>query len=186
MRRRIVPMLIALLAVALATWRRSRRRATALIGPVEAPAATPAGAQALLITPPRLLDVGTSSSPEDHPVIADQAGDSDNVPNGRVEGEARGYDTTPRFVSVAWAPNPDPPPSDAAEVTIGFALVSGQMRLDRVDVRETASQVFVTVLAWWEPAAGAAGTDACVETISLERPLGDRALVHAPLDHPPT
>lgn len=67
------------------------------------------------------------------------------------------------------------------------------MELARVDVRETASQVFVTVLARWEPPTDeAAATTPTASsgrkreaTASLRNPLGDRALVHAPHDTPP-
>lgn len=67
------------------------------------------------------------------------------------------------------------------------------MELARVDVRETASQVFVTVLARWEPSTGEVATSPAADvgrkreaTASLRDPLGDRALVHAPHDAPPT
>ncbi len=63
------------------------------------------------------------------------------------------------------------------------------MELARVDVRETASQVFVTVLARWRP-HDAAGKQPEPDlkrtaTAALGAPLGDRALVHAPHDDAP-
>ncbi|ADB52927.1 hypothetical protein Cwoe_4514 [Conexibacter woesei DSM 14684] len=108
----------------------------------------------------------------------------------QVEGERRHRfaRSGPRFVSIAWWAVDDPPPADATELRIRFALARGDaMRLDRIDVRETGSQVFVTVLAWWEPSPGdprGGTTDDHDATVTLERPLGDRALVHAPHDHP--
>jgi hypothetical protein len=87
----------------------------------------------------------------------------------------------PRFLSVRWtlveAPDGEP------ELAIRYER-SEHMALDRIDVQETATQVFVTVLARWTPPAGGwlvwnVETDA---TVALNRPLGDRELVHAPVD----
>jgi hypothetical protein len=76
----------------------------------------------------------------------------------------------PRFVSVPWTLVEAP--ADAVELTIR-AAAAGQ-----VDVQETPTQVFVTVIAE-SPAAAAADA-----TVPLSRPLGERELIHAPVDPP--
>jgi hypothetical protein len=96
-----------------------------------------------------------------------------------------------RFLSIPWSPHPDPPPAGSTELRIHCTLTSESMELARVDVRETASQVFVTVLAQWAPDGSARATDDAPTgrkretTATLREPLGDRALVHAPHDAPP-
>lgn len=95
---------------------------------------------------------------------------------------------SPRFLSIPWSTHPDPPPPGATELQIHCTLTSYAMELARVDVRETASQVFVTVLARWRPDApdGTAAPDLKrTATARLQSPLGDRALVHAPHDDAP-
>ena len=90
------------------------------------------------------------------------------------------------FRSVAWELLDGEPSAEAAELRIGFSLVGRHESLARVDVRETASQVFVTVLARFDPPEGGwfAYAEAHQATIALQAPLGDRALVHAPADEP--
>lgn len=98
-----------------------------------------------------------------------------------------------RFLSIPWSPHPDPPPAGTTELRLHCTLTAEGMELARVDVRETASQVFVTVLARWAPgepgdapAAGTALTGRKREaTATLRQPLGERTLVHAPHDDPP-
>lgn len=88
----------------------------------------------------------------------------------------------PRFVSIPWTIGDAP--ADAPELTIRFARDAG-MELDRVDVQETPTQVFVTVLVRWQPPAGggAPAWDAAEEaTVPLAAPLGERELIHAPVD----
>ena len=90
------------------------------------------------------------------------------------------------FRSVAWTLLEDEPDADATELRIGFSLVARHESLARIDVRETSSQVFVTVLARFEPPAGGwfAYAEAHKATVELDAPLGDRALVHAPVQEP--
>lgn len=202
MRRRLVPVLLALLAVAVAAWRFSRRRAAALLGPADAPAHAESGTRTLRLASPLLLEAGAPPSSTDDAEIADATGDRVNIPHPQVEREerayepeGRGYDPAPRFVSLAWTAADAQPGAETTELRVRFGLVPGEMRLDRIDVRETASQVFVTVLAWWEPPAappaeadrdaGTVPSDERIETVALREPLGDRTLVHAPHDHPP-
>ncbi|HST41558.1 MAG TPA: hypothetical protein VLK58_18715 [Conexibacter sp.] len=99
-----------------------------------------------------------------------------------------------RFLSIPWSPHPDPPPSDTTELRLHCTLTADGMELARVDVRETASQVFVTVLARWAPAPPPGDGEASSQTptgrkreatATLREPLGERALVHAPHDEPP-
>jgi hypothetical protein len=87
----------------------------------------------------------------------------------------------PRFVSVPW--EPVAPPGEDPELAIRLTR-SKQMTLDRVDVRETPTQVFVTVIARWEPPAGGWFAFDVEETatVTLSEPLGDRELVHGATD----
>ncbi|MDO8213687.1 hypothetical protein [Conexibacter sp. CPCC 206217] len=123
--------------------------------------------------------------------IVQNAGDRDGMPKAEVEPQTR--PEAGRFLSIPWSPSPDPPPREARELRIHCTLTSAAMELARVDVRETASQVFVTVLARWEPSTGDVAANSAFDsgrkreaTASLRNPLGDRALVHAPHDAPPT
>lgn len=106
-----------------------------------------------------------------------------------MEPGARVMESGPRFLSIPWSTHPDPPPPDTTELQIRCTLTSAAMELARVDVRETGSQVFVTVLARWRPPTS--GEDAAqpdlkrTATAALKAPLGDRALVHAPHDDAP-
>lgn len=90
------------------------------------------------------------------------------------------------FRSVAWTPLDGDPAPEATELRIGFSLVARYESLARIDVRETASQVFVTVLSRFEPPAGGwfPYAEAHKATVALEAPLGDRTLVHAPAQEP--
>ncbi len=100
-------------------------------------------------------------------------------------------ETGPRFLSIPWSgPTPIRPRRRRPSCSCHCTLTSTAMELARVDVRETASQVFVTVLARWRPLD--AGRDTQPEpdlkrtaTAALKSPLGDRALVHAPHDDAP-
>jgi len=76
----------------------------------------------------------------------------------------------PRFVSVPWTLVEAP--EDQPELRIR-APGGG-----RVDVRETPTQVFVTVIAGGETSD--ASPDPTV--VALSRPLGARELIHAPVD----
>jgi hypothetical protein len=95
----------------------------------------------------------------------------------------------PRFLSIPWSTHPDPPPPETTELQIHCTLTSASMELARIDVRETASQVFVTVLARWRPHAPGEQPQTPdlkrTATAALDAPLGDRALVHAPHDDAP-
>jgi hypothetical protein len=87
-----------------------------------------------------------------------------------------------RFVSVPWtlveASTSEP------RLTIRFHD-DDYTEFDRIDAQETPTQVFVTVLMHWRPPAGGwfAVQRAHEASVPLSRPLGERELVHAPLDH---
>ena len=88
-----------------------------------------------------------------------------------------------RFVSVPWtlvAAADDEP-----AVTIGYRA-EAPMELDRIDAQETPTQVFVTVLMRRrEPTADTPARAGDREAVvPLSRPLGERELVHAPVDEP--
>lgn len=82
------------------------------------------------------------------------------------------------FASVPWGLVAAPP--DRAELMVRCTLPAG-MELDRVDAQETPTQVFVTALARPEPDAGA-DPSASEASVALSGPLGERELVHAPVD----
>lgn len=87
----------------------------------------------------------------------------------------------PRFLSVPW--QLAAPPGDGTELEIRFAR-NGHEALDRVDVQETPTQVFVTVIVHWRPhvvGPFAAETEETA-TVPLDRPLGDRELIHGATD----
>lgn len=132
--------------------------------------------------------------------ILDEAGDRVALPDAQVEPEATAVmeraapvmETGARFLSIPWSPHPDPPPPETTELRLHCTLTADGMELARVDVRETDSQVFVTVLARWEPADEEPRPTPTREegrkrqaVARLARPLGERALVHAPHDAPP-
>lgn len=92
----------------------------------------------------------------------------------------------PRFASVPWTLVAAP--DDRGELTVRCALPA-RMALDRVDAQETPTQVFVTALARpradGEPDAADGEPDAAdvrEATVALSGPLGERELVHAPVD----
>jgi len=127
----------------------------------------------------------------DHPAIPEATGDRAMLPQPQVEPEPSVImEPTPRFLSIPWSTSPDPPPPSATELQLHCTLTSPAMELARVDVRETASQVFVTVLARWRPRAEELQPSDAADlkrtaTATLKAPLGDRALVHAPHDDAP-
>jgi hypothetical protein len=103
------------------------------------------------------------------------------------------------------APDPAPPLAPAAGgtrfVSVPWTLVEASTReprliiryrddvhieLDRIDAQETPTQVFVTVLMRWQPPAGGSFRDAREHEVAvpLSGPLGERELVHAPVDEP--
>jgi hypothetical protein len=88
-----------------------------------------------------------------------------------------------RFVSVPWELIAAPP--DDPSLTIRYRS-DEQMELDRVDAQETPTQVFVTALMRWRPPAGGwfAYAEEHEALVPLSRPLGERELVHAPVDEP--
>lgn len=87
-----------------------------------------------------------------------------------------------RFVSVPW--ELVAAPTDEPSLTIRYRG-SEQMELDRIDAQETPTQVFVTALMRWRAPAGGFGHAEEQETlVPLSRPLGERELVHAPVDEP--
>jgi hypothetical protein len=88
----------------------------------------------------------------------------------------------PSFLSVPWTLVEAP--ATLAELAIRADIVA-PLTLDRVDVQETPTQVFVTVLA--RPQAHDEATEpsgATDTTVMLSRPLGERELIHAPADPP--
>ena len=86
------------------------------------------------------------------------------------------------FLSVPWTLVEAP--EDAAELAIR-AEIAERLTLDRVDVQETPTQVFVTVLVRPQAAAEPAGEHGATDTtVTLSRPLGERELIHAPADPP--
>jgi hypothetical protein len=219
MRRRALPLMVTLIAAALAAWRRSQLRAAAALRGAPAagsvPEATAGGPQEA----PGLLAAGPTGDravePSDHAEIAGPTVDHEIKPDPRVEGETRPPalhneppalhneppalhdppavpDLLPRprphspFRSVAWHLLDGDPAPEATELRIGFSLMGRYERLARIDVRETASQVFVTVVARLDPPAGGwfAYGEAQQATVVLEAPLGDRALVPSPPDEP--
>jgi hypothetical protein len=87
------------------------------------------------------------------------------------------------FVSVPW--ELVTAPADEPSLTIRYRGAK-QMALDRIDAQETPTQVFVTVLMRWHPPAGGwfAYAEEQAALVPLSRPLGERELVHAPVDEP--
>jgi hypothetical protein len=92
------------------------------------------------------------------------------------------HDAAPsHFVSVPWVALGAA--GDGGELRIRYRA-SAQMELDRVDVQETDTQIFVTVLMRAEARSGGPLGDEIEADASarLQRPLADRELVHVPLD----
>jgi hypothetical protein len=109
------------------------------------------------------------------------AGDSAKAPAQAPPAPAAPDAAPSHFVSVPWVALA--PAGDGEELRIRYRATA-QMELDRVDVQETDTQVFVTVLVRAEAPSGGRLADE-IETDAtalLHRPLGDRELVHAPLD----
>jgi hypothetical protein len=108
----------------------------------------------------------------------------------------------PEPPSAAPTPAPPPPPASAMRfLSVPWELVAApadepsltircagdeHMKLDRVDVQETPTQVFVTVLMRWQPPGGGwfAFEQPHEAAVALAQPLGGRELVHAPVDEP--
>jgi hypothetical protein len=88
-----------------------------------------------------------------------------------------------RFVSVPW--ELAAAPADEPSLTIRYRS-DERMELDRIDAQETPTQVFVTVLMRWRPPAGGwfAFEQEHEAVVPLAHPLGERELVHAPVDEP--
>ena len=86
-----------------------------------------------------------------------------------------------RFVSVPWTLVAAP----ADEPRLAIRCVGDEhMELDRIDAQETPTQVFVTALMRWQPPAGGhfAFARKHETDVPLAQPLGERELVHAPVD----
>lgn len=205
MRRRIVPPLIAALAAALAFW---RRRAATAPAPAAAPApppppapepAAPAAAAppapaapAPAPSPPPVPDPapaasGSVDAAQPEPAAAADADPPPAAAAAPATPAPRADGDGPVFLSMPWtlATN-EATARPQTELPIRFTLLGEGMELDRIDVRETDSQVFITVLARYLPPPGGpsparygVARDAVVR---LAAPLGERALVHAPDD----
>ena len=86
-----------------------------------------------------------------------------------------------RFVSVPWT---------LVEASVSEPRLTiryhddEHMELDRIDAQETSTQVFVTALMRWSPPAGGrlAYEQEHEALVRLSAPLGERELVHAPVD----
>ncbi len=167
MHRRIVSAAVVVVALGVIALLRGRRRAAQAVTTVDQRA-----------IPARAEDRERPSQPQ-----------VEREPAGVMEPAAPVMETAPRFLSIPWSTYPDPPPPDTTELQIHCTLTSAAMELARVDVRETGSQVFVTVLARWRPPDAALPPSAPdlkrTATAALQAPLGDRALVHAPHDDAP-
>jgi len=76
-------------------------------------------------------------------------------------------------------------PADEPSLTIRYRS-DEQIELDRIDAQETPTQVFVTALMRRRLPAGGGFADAEEHEalVPLSRPLGERELVHAPVDEP--
>ena len=89
----------------------------------------------------------------------------------------------PRFVSVAWTLAA--PPNDRPELAVRCRQ-DDQLVLDRVDVQETPTQVFLTAIARQQPRTGEEPPRTDAEaTVALSRPLGTRELIATPVDAGP-
>jgi hypothetical protein len=88
-----------------------------------------------------------------------------------------------RFVSVAWVLAA--PPGEHPELTIRCHQ-DDALALDRVDVQETPTQVFVTAIARRDRSGPAdPPRKPTQETAALSRPLGERELIATPVDAGP-
>lgn len=89
----------------------------------------------------------------------------------------------PRFVSVAWTLAA--PPNDRPELAVRCRQ-DDRLVLDRVDVQETPTQVFLTAIARQQPRTGEEPPRTDAEaTVALSRPLGTRELIATPVDAGP-
>lgn len=185
MRRRVFPLVLTAAAGVVALVRRSRRRQPPIAPRYVAQPAKPA-----LAAPDSADDVAIDGQIEDRDPMPHPQVEGESAPRARESAAKAIHNASPRspFRSVAWALLDDEPGADATALRIGFSLVARHESLARIDVRETSSQVFVTVLARFEPPAGGwfAYAEARKATVDLRAPLGDRALVHAPVDEPTT
>lgn len=88
-----------------------------------------------------------------------------------------------RFVSVPWTLVAAP--ADEPHLTIR-CRADERLELDRVDAQETPTQVFVTALMRHRTSAPdrAARVEEHEALVPLAAPLGERELVHAPVDEP--
>lgn len=88
-----------------------------------------------------------------------------------------------QFVSIPW--ELVDAPRDRAELTLRYTC-GEQLELDRADAQETPTQVFVTLLMRWRPSNGdrSAGQRRGETVVAISGPLGERELVHAPVDLP--
>ena len=214
MRRRIFPLVLTAVAAVLAFVRRSRRRrppaAPRYVAQPSAPVLAAPEPDDDVALDGRAGDSGPMPDPQvegESLQHEDESGPSaihnaTVTDGGRAEDDEASAAPTPEpgadavppatpsadspFRSVAWTPLGGEPAPSATELRIGFSLVAGRESLARVDVRETASQVFVTVLARRAEPQGArpAYAEAHKATVALSAPLGDRALVHAPPEEP--
>ena len=82
-------------------------------------------------------------------------------------------------MSVAWSLLAAP--DDQAELTLRCHQ-DDQLALERVDVQETPTLVFVTALAQRVPGERRRPAEA---TVALSRPLGERELIPTPVDAGP-
>jgi hypothetical protein len=121
----------------------------------------------------------TAASDGDRQSSRPTTGDAEHVPAEAPPAPAQAAAPS-HFVSVPWVALPA---GDGEELRIRYRATA-QMELDRVDVQETDTQVFVTVLVRAEAPSGGRLADEIEAdaTALLHRPLGDRELVHAPLD----
>ena len=95
------------------------------------------------------------------------------------------------YVSVEWQEHPNDPPAGRKIVVRYFPKgFTCQYRFHSATARETSKSVTIKVLEHWHEAdqehtciAVLGGGEA---TVKLKRPLGDRALRHAPVDDPGT
>jgi hypothetical protein len=161
-RRLAVLLPIAAVAGLLVAWRRRRLRAA------QAPLAPGASGGA-----PALPAAAPHAPAPRAPAAAPRAPAVPAVPPLAVISEER-------FASVSW--QLVDAPGDRAQLTVRCAVERG-MELDRVDAQETPTQVFVTALTRRrEEGASDADAPAPEATVQLSAPLGERELVHAPVD----
>jgi hypothetical protein len=119
------------------------------------------------LAPPPAPSGGLTPAP-----AAEPPAPADHVPTPTAPGSG--------FVSVAWTLVARP--GEQAELAIRCHQ-DDELVLDRVDVQETPTQVFVTAIARRAPRAAADPPRAQASaTVPLSRPLGERALIPTPVD----